>query len=52
VLSHFWRAEQTDWRIVAIGSAESLVPLTLAFGSLMAAWLLVAVGMRRSGPAG
>ena len=30
-----------------IGIAESLVPLLVAFGSLTAAWLLVAVGLRR-----
>jgi predicted outer membrane lipoprotein len=33
--------------LVAI--AESLVPLAVAFASLTAAWLLVAVGMRRKG---
>jgi len=32
-----------------IGIAESLVPLLVAFGSLTAAWLLVAVGMKRKG---
>ena len=30
-----------------IGIAESLVSLLVAFGSLTAAWLLVAVGLRR-----
>ena len=32
-----------------VGIAESLVPLLVAFASLTAAWLLVAVGMRRQG---
>lgn len=32
---------------VSIGLAEALVPMFLAFGWLTAAWLLVAVGMRR-----
>ena len=36
-----------DWHIVAVGSAESLVPLLLAFGSLTVAWLCVAAGFRR-----
>jgi thiamine transporter ThiT len=30
-----------------VGFCESLVPLFVSFGSLTAAWLLVAVGMRR-----
>lgn len=37
-----------DWRIAAIGSAESLVPLFLAFGSLTVAWLCVANGFHRA----
>ncbi len=32
---------------VMMGIAEALVPLCVAFGSLTAAWLLVALGMRR-----
>lgn len=32
---------------IMIGMAEALVPLCIAFGSLTAAWLLVALGMRR-----
>ena len=34
-------------RLMAIGLAESLVSLFVAFGCLTAAWLCVAVGMRR-----
>ena len=35
------------WRVIAIGAAESIVPLYVAFSCLMLAWLLVAAGMRR-----
>jgi hypothetical protein len=35
-------------RLIAIGLAESLVSLFVAFGCLTAAWLCVAVGMRRT----
>ena len=49
VLRGIWMAEaQVNWRTVAVGSAESMVPLTLAFGALTFAWLCVAVGMRRN----
>lgn len=49
MLKGVWDAQQAvNWRIVAVGGAESLVPLTLAFGALTFAWLCVAVGMRRS----
>jgi hypothetical protein len=34
------------WRI-APGLAESLVPMVVAFGSLMVAWLCATVGIRR-----
>lgn len=34
---------------IAVGAAESLVPLFVGFASLAAAWLLVAAGMARSG---
>ena len=34
-------------RVVAIGTAESLVPLFVGFGSLSAAWLCVTVGLMR-----
>ena len=33
---------------LAIGSAESLIPLFLAFGCLTVAWLCVAAGLRRT----
>ena len=36
-----------DSRFVAIALAEALVPLFLAFGCLMVAWLCAAVGLRR-----
>ncbi|MBY0492981.1 MAG: hypothetical protein K2Y23_02085 [Cyanobacteria bacterium] len=48
VLRAIWRFERAvDWKIVAVGSAEAMVPLTLAFGALTFAWLCVAIGMRR-----
>ena len=48
VLRGIWMMpDPVDWRIVAVGSAEAMVPLTIAFGSLMFAWLCVAIGMRR-----
>jgi hypothetical protein len=34
-------------RIVALGVAEALVPLYVAFGCLTVAWLCVALGLRR-----
>lgn len=50
VLRGFWITEgAVDWRIAAVGTAESLVPLTMAFGALTFAWLCVAIGMRRNG---
>lgn len=33
---------------VIVGFTEAMVPLLVAFGSLTLAWLLVAVGMRRT----
>jgi hypothetical protein len=49
VLKGVWSAEaDVPWRIVAVGAAESMVPLTLAFGALTFAWLCVAVGMRKN----
>ena len=49
VLRGIWMAEgAVDWRIVAIGSAESLVTLFLAFSSLTVAWLCVAAGLLRA----
>jgi hypothetical protein len=49
VLRLVWTRELTaeTYRVMAIGSAESLVPLFVGFASLSAAWLLVAVGMGR-----
>lgn len=51
VLSPLWRREMaTDtFKIMAIGAAESLVPVFVGFASLTVAWLLVAVGMGRRG---
>lgn len=47
VLRGIWMSEgAVDWKIVAIGSAESLVPLLLAFGCLTVGWLCVAIGFR------
>ena len=37
-----------DWRRVALGASETLVPLFVAFGCLTVAWLVIAVGMRRT----
>jgi hypothetical protein len=51
VLRFVWTrglSEET-YRVMAIGAAESLVPVLVGFGSLTAAWLLVAVGMGRQG---
>lgn len=36
-------------RMMAVGAAESLVTLFVAFGCLTVAWLCVALGMRRNG---
>jgi hypothetical protein len=48
MLKGVWSAEaEVNWRIIAVGGAESLVPLTLAFGALTFTWLCVAIGMRR-----
>jgi hypothetical protein len=48
VLRVFWTTEgPVNWRIVAVGSAEALVLLLLAFGCLTVAWLCVAVGVAR-----
>jgi hypothetical protein len=50
VLRGIWMMEgEFNWRVTAVGSAEAMVPLTLAFGALTFAWLCVAVGMRRQG---
>ena len=47
VLRGIWMRDAVDWNVVAVGTAEAMVPLTLAFGSLTFAWLCVAIGMRR-----
>jgi hypothetical protein len=51
VLEFAWTNELTaeTYRVMAIGAAESLVPMLVGFASLTAAWLLVAVGMGRHG---
>jgi hypothetical protein len=36
------------FRRIAVGAAESLVPMAVGFASLTAAWLLVAAGMGRT----
>src|SRR5262245_50548715 len=49
VLRGIWMAgEPLNWKVVAVGSAEAMVPLLLAFAALTFAWLCVAVGMRRN----
>ena len=50
VLRGIWTAGEgaVPWNNVAVGTAEAMVPLTLAFGALTFAWLCVAVGMRRT----
>jgi hypothetical protein len=49
VLSVVWTRELTpeNYKVMAVGAAESLVPVLVGFASLTAAWLLVAVGMGR-----
>jgi hypothetical protein len=48
VLRAIWIAETTaDPKLLAVGSAESLVPMLVSFGALTVAWLCVAVGLRR-----
>jgi hypothetical protein len=37
-----------DSKVPLMGFAEDLVPLFVAFGSLTVAWLLVALGLRRT----
>lgn len=52
VLKVYWTREATHetYRVMAIGAAESLVPVLVGFGCLTVAWLVVAIGMgRRSG---
>jgi hypothetical protein len=47
-LRGLWLEPPRDGRIALIGTAESIVPLYVAFSCLMLAWLCVAVGMRRN----
>lgn len=48
VLALVWAREPpVDTRVLAIGAAEALVPLAVAFGSLTIAWLCAAVGLSR-----
>jgi hypothetical protein len=47
VLRGIWMQDSVDWKVVAVGTAEAMVPLMLAFGALTFAWLCVAIGMRR-----
>jgi hypothetical protein len=51
VLRLVWTHDLTTetYRVMAIGAAESLVPMVVGFASLTVAWLLVAVGMGRQG---
>ena len=50
-LRGLWLEPPRDGRILAISSAESLVPLYVSFSCLMLAWMLVAAGMwRKSTP--
>lgn len=51
VLTLAWTRELTaeNYRVMAVGAAESLVPVAVGFASLTVAWLLVAVGMGRRG---
>jgi hypothetical protein len=47
-LRGLWLEPPRDARITAVATAESIVPLFVAFSCLMIAWLCVAVGMRRN----
>jgi hypothetical protein len=49
VLSAMWKRDLTaeTYRVMAVGAAESLVPVFVGFACLTVAWLLVAVGMGR-----
>jgi hypothetical protein len=49
VLRLFWTRDATSetYRVMAIGAAESLVPVLLGFACLTVAWLVVAIGMGR-----
>jgi hypothetical protein len=48
VLRLIWVTEPpVETRVLAVATAESLVPLFVAFGALTIAWLAAAVGIRR-----
>jgi hypothetical protein len=48
VLRSMWTADTSvPSRLIAVGLAESLVPLFVAFGCLTVAWLCAALGLRR-----
>jgi hypothetical protein len=46
-LRGLWMDPPRDGKFLAVASAESIVPLYVAFSCLMIAWLCVAMGMRR-----
>jgi hypothetical protein len=47
VLSRIWTEPPADGTVLAVGAAEALVPLVVAFGSLTVAWLCAVVGLSR-----
>lgn len=48
ILRTIWITETPPpFRLIAVGLAESLVPLFVAFGCLSVAWLCAAFGLRR-----
>lgn len=48
ILRHIAVSEPpVDTRLLALGTAEALVPLFVAFACLTVAWLCVALGLRR-----
>ena len=48
VLGMIWKSNGlVSWQVVAVGTAEALVTLLLAFGCLTVAWLCVAAGLQR-----
>ena len=50
VLRMFWMTDgPVRWDVAAVGTAEALVTLLLAFGSLTVGWLCIAVGLQRHG---
>ena len=48
VLRMMWIMQPpVETRVLAVGAAEALVPLSVAVGCLTVAWLFTAVGLRR-----